>query len=145
MFNHLLNDFLFFQSQFSRPGFLCPHRKNDVDWTLCRNANPHLSGTSQREGISPPHVEIPFNTEKKCELQLCNDDVFWCCSGAHWEDHSKGGFYGRRRQAVQFWGKFKNPSETPSFKTDISSKRSLESSRIVGNDLEYVPSCMSCW
>uniref|UniRef100_A0A673IDL2 Zinc finger, CCHC domain containing 2 n=1 Tax=Sinocyclocheilus rhinocerous TaxID=307959 RepID=A0A673IDL2_9TELE len=52
-------------SQFSRPGFLCPHRKNDVDWTLCSNANPHLSGTSQREGISPPHVEIPFNTEKK--------------------------------------------------------------------------------
>ncbi|XP_016430890.1 zinc finger CCHC domain-containing protein 2-like [Sinocyclocheilus rhinocerous] len=41
-------------SQFSRPGFLCPHRENDVDWTLCRNANPHLSSTSQREVV---HIE----------------------------------------------------------------------------------------
>ncbi|KTF93448.1 hypothetical protein cypCar_00013203 [Cyprinus carpio] len=42
------------RSQFSRPGFLCPHRENDVDWTLCSNANPHLSGTSQREVV---HIE----------------------------------------------------------------------------------------
>ncbi|XP_051767730.1 zinc finger CCHC domain-containing protein 2 [Ctenopharyngodon idella] len=41
-------------SQFSRPGFLCRHRENDVDWTLCSNTNPHLSGTSQREVV---HIE----------------------------------------------------------------------------------------
>ncbi|XP_026061469.1 zinc finger CCHC domain-containing protein 2-like [Carassius auratus] len=41
-------------SQFSRPGFLCPHRENDADWTLCSNANPHLSGTSQRKVV---HIE----------------------------------------------------------------------------------------
>lgn len=41
-------------SQFSRPGFLCPHREDDGDWTLCSNANPHLSSTSQREVV---HIE----------------------------------------------------------------------------------------
>ncbi len=65
VFTHLLDDLYFFQSQFSRPGFLCPHQKNNVDWTLCSNANPHLSGTSQREGNSPPHDEIPLNAQKK--------------------------------------------------------------------------------
>ncbi|TRY89285.1 hypothetical protein DNTS_014794 [Danionella cerebrum] len=39
---------------FSRPGFLCPHRQSDGDWTLCNNVNPHLSGTSQREVV---HIE----------------------------------------------------------------------------------------
>lgn len=41
-------------SQFSRPGFLCRHRENDADWTLCSDTNPHLSGTSQREVV---HIE----------------------------------------------------------------------------------------
>ncbi|XP_077078131.1 zinc finger CCHC domain-containing protein 2 [Siphateles boraxobius] len=41
-------------SQFSRPGFLCRHRENDVDWTLCSTASPHLSGTTQREVV---HIE----------------------------------------------------------------------------------------
>ncbi|XP_051553170.1 zinc finger CCHC domain-containing protein 2-like isoform X1 [Myxocyprinus asiaticus] len=41
-------------SQFSRPGFLCPHQENDVDWTLLSNPNPHLSSTSQRKVV---HIE----------------------------------------------------------------------------------------
>lgn len=137
VFTRLLNDLFFFQSQFSRPGFLCPHRENDVDWTLCSNANPHLSGTSQRKGISPPHAEIPFNTQKKSESCSTATMMSFDVAVVHIEkiilkEVSMGGD-GRQ---YSFEVSSKTPQRRPSFNTDISSKRRSESSRIVERVLE---------
>ncbi|KAG1969072.1 zinc finger CCHC domain-containing protein 2 [Pimephales promelas] len=68
-------------SQFSRPGFLCRHRENDVDWTLCSNTSPHLSGTTQREVV---HIEKIILKEVTMggEGRLYSFEVTWSDSSS---------------------------------------------------------------